>query len=176
MMMITPLSFCSRGTCKICIIKCESTDDLIECLRIFESDFPASSPIEIPSEIDEVSRGILSFLLEIFIDHLLHDIDEISLPDSAKLEHDISMKFYSISNDFYISVITIFPITDDTSCRARHHSVAELRESLSDRRIEVSIRLSRDIECIREYKSSIIIDFSFSIFIDLIEPVIRDKS
>jgi hypothetical protein len=55
-------------------------------------------------------------------------------------------------------------------------TISELRESLADCRVKVSLCLDSDIECIWEHEFPIFIEFSFSIFVHMIKPVIWDKS
>jgi plasmid replication initiation protein len=130
------------------IIECECPDDLIEGIWILESYFPASISIEIASKVDEVSRSIFSNCGKILIHHLLEDIDQISLPYSSELEHDISVKLYHVSSQFYITMVSLFS-SCGFSCIMYHlPTISELRESLADCRVKVSLCLDSDIECI----------------------------
>ena len=125
--------------------------------------------------------------------HLMYHIDEVSLPYSTEFEKDISMKDDLISYDLDIAVISASRSMD--SCLRRNernsfsipnylvfiiqyslHPVPELWKSLPDGRIEVSVRLLRYIEHRGEHILRIGIETCSTIFVEGIEPVIRDKS
>ena len=125
--------------------------------------------------------------------HLAYDIDKVSLPYSTELEKDISAEDHFISDDFYIAVVSVSRSMD--SCLRRNernsfsipnylvfiiqyslHPVPELGKSLSDRRIEVSLRLLRYIEYSEEHILCIGVKKSSTLSVQGIEPVIRDES
>ena len=104
MMMISPLAFRSSTTGETVIFEHDDTDDLLRIEWTLEPYLPSSSPIDISSEIDEISwiRHSDCRILNDSPDH----IDQISLPDSSEFEFDSCMKHNLISIYFYIAIVS----------------------------------------------------------------------
>lgn len=183
MVMSAPLSLRTSTTGEKVIFEQDGADHFIRSKGTLEPHFPSSLTIEISPEVDKVSR--------IFLEVSFYDIDQVPLPHSPELEHDIRVKDYRISYDFYIPIISFFRNLD--SCLRRNegiygfilHSslftlhelaVSELRKPLADGRIEVSIGLSREIEHKYEHSHTITIECCSTISIQVMKPIPFEKS
>ena len=167
--MSAPLSLRTSATGEEVIFECDGTDHFIRSERTLESYFPSSLPIEISPEVDKVSR--------IFLEMSFYNIDEVPLPHSPELEQDIRVEYHFISYDFYISIISVsFSIRNSSFFILHWLAVPELRESLADSRIEVSIGLLREIEHKYEHIHAVTIEYGSTIPIQIMKPVSFEKS
>ena len=78
MMMWSPAAFCSTRACEKSPIKYECTDDLFEVVRIFETDCPRATCVDIASEIDQETRMMIEYVYEY--------IEEIAFSDTTEFE------------------------------------------------------------------------------------------
>ncbi len=96
----TPLSPSSGTTSEEVIFEHDRTDHFIGSKWTLESHFPPSLSIDVSSEVDEKTG--------ISYEHIPYLIDQVALPYSSELEHDIRVKDDLISYYFYISIISFF--------------------------------------------------------------------
>ena len=195
MIAFSPLTTCSCTTCEEHIIEDDSSDNFIRSEWTLKSHFPSSMSVHISSEVDKITiiycvpviltirrihalgTSILNIsslsTTETHIKNIFYHIYEVSLPYSSELEQYISMKDYCLSGNFDISVISISFFQDYslfiTYCSLE--TISEFCEFFSYCWIEVSIRIARHTEGIHEHILGIIIQYSFSIFIEIMEPI-----
>lgn len=169
MVMNAPLSLRTSATGEEVIFERDRTDHFIRSERTLEPYLPSSLPIEISAEVDKKSR--------IFLKVSFYDIDKIPLPHSPELEHDIRVEYHFMSYDFYIVIISVsFSIRNSSFVIYNWLTVPELRESLPDGRIEVSIGLLREIEHKYEHIHAISIECCSTTPIQVMEPIPFEKS
>lgn len=117
------------------IIDDDSPDDFILCERTLESHFPCSLPIDISSEIYEISGDIRVHSIE----HLTNQVDKIAFSDSSEFERDIPMKDHLISGYFYVSIISMSRFLLYLTAARFTIPISELCETTAYCRIKISI-------------------------------------
>ena len=106
MMVSSPLSSCSSTTGEEIIIERDSTDNFIRYEWALKSYFPASFTIEISPEVDKISL--------MFLEIIFYYVDQIPLPYSSEFETNITMKKCFISEDFDVSIVSVFSGIEDS--------------------------------------------------------------
>jgi hypothetical protein len=172
MVVYSPLPTRPRTTSQKIIIERDHTDHFIALERTLEPDLPSSLPIEISSEIYEISY-IYSHMSIYF---MAYPVDEKSLPYATKLEHHFSMEDDLISRYLDISIVTMPLTLHRTLCAMLSIPVSELCESLAYCRIKVSMGLLCEDKHELKHLSRLRIEHSSTREIGIVQPVCFSKS
>lgn len=169
--MTSPLATSPRTTCEESIIEDVSSYDFIRSEWALESYLPSSTSIHISSEVDKITS---IWLYKIIIrNNILYHIYQVPLPNSSKLEKGISIETNCISINLDISIISesFFYNYSWFMTRCSQSSISEFCELFPYCRVEVSICLICHIQCKREHFFGIIIKYSSTRDIEIMEPI-----
>ena len=166
--MIAPFPLVPSTTGEKCIGKQKCSNQFIRCKRTFESNLPVSFSIHISSKINQVSGKNI----ENFSDH----VDKVALPDTTKFEKYIPMKNYFITNNLYITIVSISLGRLYSLGGKFLISISELGEPFSNCWIKISICFPCYIESKEEHIFRVSIKDSSTIGVQIKKPISFQKS